>query len=43
LIAAIGGFGFTFSKRVGWVVLALALATAVSILWSVSFLAKLLG
>ncbi len=43
LIAAIAGFGFTFSKRLGWSVLALAFATLVAFGWCVMHLAKLLG
>jgi hypothetical protein len=42
LIAALGGFGFAFSRRLGWIVLALSLATLVAFVASAIHLARLL-
>lgn len=35
LIVSIGGFGFAFSRRIGWLIFAAALATLIAFVWSV--------
>jgi hypothetical protein len=38
LIVAIGGFGFAFSKRIGWTIVCAAAATLVLFVWSAIYL-----